>query len=266
MPPCALTIAGSDPSGGAGAQADLKTFSAFGVYGTSVLTAVTAQNTTAFLGVWKVAPEAIALQYEAVVTDIAPDAAKTGMLVDRATIETVASCLERWPIENLVVDPVMVSTSGEKLLEPEAIELFKTAILPKAALLTPNLPEAEALSAVPIRNDADTHIAAEKLVEMGARAVLIKGGHGSDPASSDDLFFDGSNFRLFTAPRVGKGPMHGTGCTLSAAIAALLARGESLAEAVDGAKRYVTRAIESAPELGKGAKPLNHLMPDSPDR
>lgn len=269
--PRAITIAGSDSGGGAGIQADLKTFMAFGVYCSSVVTALTAQNTREVLGIWRPDPEAVYQQIEAVMSDIGADAGKTGMLVDAKIIEAVARGLERWPIEKLVVDPVMISKSGAHLLagggvdamdgmdRVDSVDRLRKRILPKAYLLTPNIPEAEALTGDKIDDESSMKRAAEKLVSMGARSVLIKGGHSTDPDRSDDLFFDGSSFKLFKGRRIESRNTHGTGCTLSAAIAANLALGKDLVSAIAAAKNYLAEAIATAPAIGSGAGPVNHM-------
>lgn len=256
--PRALTIAGSDSGGGAGIQADLKTFMAFGVYGASVITALTAQNTREVTGVFRPDPDFVFEQFMAVMTDIGADAAKTGMLFDSEIIEAVAHGLDAWPIDKLVVDPVMISKSGAALLAPQAIDRFRELILPRAAVITPNIPEAEVLSGIKIEIESHLRAAAEKIVALGARAVLLKGGHSADHYRSDDLFYNGRDWIVFQGPRIDSKNTHGTGCTLSAAITALLARGEPLDVSIREAKAYVTRAIETAPQIGSGAGPLNH--------
>lgn len=260
----ALTIAGSDSSGGAGAQADLKTFAAFRVYGASVLTALTAQNTGGVSAIAEVAPEFVAAQYEAVASDLKIAAAKTGMLARAPIIETLARCLAARPLPYLVVDPVMVAASGDVLLDPGAVAAMRERMLPLASLVTPNLREAEILVGEPVADLAAMRRAARRLVELGARAALVKGGHLAGDAV--DVLRDGRGESELRAARVAGVRMHGAGCTLSAAIAACLARGDSLADAVGAAKRFVTRAIESAPALGAGARPLNHLVRADPPR
>jgi hydroxymethylpyrimidine/phosphomethylpyrimidine kinase len=254
----ALTIAGSDSGGGAGIQADLKTFAAHGVYGASVVTAVTAQNTLSVLGVEEISPELVGMQIDAVATDIGVDAAKTGMLASRRIIQAVARKLEEHGIEKVVVDPVMVSKSGARLLAADAVEALARDLLPRALVVTPNLPEAEALTGFSLDGEARRRRAAERLVEMGAKAALIKGGHGESEESIDLLFSDG-RFREYRAKRVRTTSTHGTGCTFSAAIAAGLARGEPLEAAVESAKRYVTAALAAAVPLGRGFGPLEHF-------
>lgn len=261
----ALTIAGSDPSGGAGIQADLKTFAAFGVYGASVITALTAQNTRGVTAVADLDPAFIARQLDAVLEDLEVGAAKTGMLSRAAVIETVVDRLGAHPLPHLVVDPVMVATSGDVLLQPSAISAMRERLLPIASLVTPNLREAELLTGSPVTSAAQMRDAARRLVEMGARAALIKGGHLAGEAL--DILYDGVSWREFSAPRTPTCNTHGTGCTLSAAITAGLARGLALEEAVAAAKRYITRAIQSAPAIGHGAGPVNHFAAvDLPER
>ncbi len=257
-PAVALTIAGSDSGGGAGIQADLKTFAAHGVFGTSAVTAVTAQNTVAVTGIEELSPELVALQIDAVVSDIGVDAVKTGMLSSRSLIEIVARKLEEHRLEKTVVDPVMVAKSGARLLDPGAVEALVGQLLPRAFVVTPNLPEAESHVGFPLEDEASILEAAKRIVEMGAKAALVKGGHGMGEESVDVLYYRGS-IRRYRAPRIPTKNTHGTGCTFSAAIAAQLALGRELEEAVERAKGYVTRAISEAFELGKGHGPLNHF-------
>ena len=259
--PIALTIAGSDSSGGAGIQADLKTLAALGVYGASVITALTAQNTTGVSAIHDVPPDFVAAQIDAVFSDLAVKAVKIGMVSQSATIEAVVAGLDRWKPEHIVLDPVMVATSGSHLLATDAVELLGKELLPRATILTPNLPEAAALLGEPIATD---HAAIErqaiKLLRLGARAVLIKGGHG-EGAESIDYLVTPDAMKVFSAPRIATKNTHGTGCTLSSAIAAGLAKGLSLEAAVDVAKRYVTAAIAAADTLavGHGHGPLQHF-------
>ena len=255
--PVAMSIAGSDSGGGAGVQADMKTFSALGVYGASTLTAITAQNTVAVTAVHELPVELIAAQIDAVVTDIGVDAVKTGMLSSSAIVETVARELERHGIENLVVDPVMVAKSGDPLLRDEAVESVRTRLLPLAALVTPNVPEAETLTGLKIESDDDVREAARRIVAMGARTVVVKGGHRDGPAT--DLFFDGVEFTEFTSERFDTVNTHGTGCTFASAAAAGLAQGKPLLEAVALAKEYVTEAIRNSYPLGRGHGPVHHF-------
>ena len=255
--PKAMTIAGSDSGGGAGIQADLKTFAALGVYGASTLTAITAQNTVAVTAVHELPVELIAAQIDAVVTDIGVDAVKTGMLSSAAIVETVVAAVQRHALVNLVVDPVMIAKSGDALLRPEAVNALRDRLLPLAAVVTPNLPEAETLTGLSITTDADIRRAAEQIVGRGARAVVVKGGHRAGPAV--DLFYDGVQFQEFAAPRLDTRNTHGTGCTFAAALAAGLAQGQDLMAAVAQAKDYVTEAIRHAYPLGQGHGPLHHF-------
>ena len=255
MPPVALTIAGSDPSGGAGLQADLKTFHQFGVYGEAVVTLLTVQNTVRVSRMEVMPPELVLEQIEAVLEDIPPNAAKTGALGSAEVVEAVARAALgfRFP---LVVDPVMVSKHGLPLLPESAVRAVRLHLLPRAALFTPNLPEAEALTGIAIRGVADMRAAARCIREMGARAVLIKGGHLEGEAT--DLLFDGAEWREFPAPRIDTRHTHGAGCTYSAAITACLARGLTLGDAVARAKLFIHLAIQTSPGLGRGSGPLNH--------
>ncbi len=255
-PPVALTIAGSDSGGGAGVQADLKTFHAFGVFGTSAITAVTAQDTRGVYGVQKVDPKLVARQIRAVVEDLRPAAAKTGMLADAEIIEAVAETLGRAGISCLVVDPVMIATSGDRLLEPSAERAYR-ALFPLATLLTPNLREAELLTGFPVRDLEGMCEAARRLVADGCGGVLMKGGHlpGEEIL---DLLHDGERWHVWRKARIGEGEAHGTGCTLSAAITAGLARGLRLFEAVDAGLRFTREALRAAPRLGRGHRPLSH--------
>jgi len=259
-PAVALTIAGSDSGGGAGIQADLKTFAAHGVFGTSAVTAVTAQNTVAVTGVEELSPSLVGLQIDAVVGDIGVDAVKTGMLSSRRLIEIVAQKLEEHRLEKAVVDPVMVAKSGARLLDPEAVEALAEVLLPRALVVTPNLPETESLVGFALEDEASILEAAKRIVEMGAKAALVKGGHGRGEESVDVLYYRG-RARHYRAPRIPTKNTHGTGCTFSAAIAARLALGRELEEAVEEAKAYLTKAISTAFDLGKGHGPLNHFPP-----
>ena len=254
----ALTIAGSDPSGGAGVQADLKTFAAHGVYGLSVITAVTAQNTTGVTGFAALSSDFVASQIETIVSDIRPDAAKTGMLANAAIVEAVAAAVTDLEIPLLVVDPVMIAKSGDALVDDEAVEAMKTELLRRALVVTPNIPEAETLSGMAIRSDADRRAAAREIHALGAGAVLIKGGH-LESAEIVDLLYDGHRFLEFAVERVAGRATHGTGCTFAAALAARLALGSALDEAVAGAQHYVAGAIRHAPNLGRGHGPMNHF-------
>ncbi len=255
--PTALTIAGSESGGGAGIQADLKTFAALGVYGTSALTAITAQNTVGVTAVHEIPTETIAAQIEAVISDIGADAVKTGMLSSSAIVETVAQELKRHRVERLVVDPVMIAKSGDSLLQPEAVKALISELLPQAAVVTPNIPEAEVLTGLTIITLEDMRHAAELIVEMGARNVVVKGGHLAGPAT--DLFYDGAQFKEFTAPRIDTANTHGTGCTFASAVAAGLACDMSVFDSVAQAKEYVTEAILNSFPIGQGHGPLNHF-------
>jgi hydroxymethylpyrimidine/phosphomethylpyrimidine kinase len=260
--PIALTIAGSDSSGGAGLQADLKTFSALGVYGASVITALTAQNTLGVQAVQGVPPDFVTAQIASVAGDLAIGASKTGMLGDRVTVAVVAEAIGRYNLHPVVVDPVMVSTSGDVLLAPDAVEAVRRLMIPLADVLTPNLAEAAGLlDGREALSEDEQREQAQRLLELGARAVLLKGGHGSGQEAVDILATQKTVVRL-ARPRIATRHTHGTGCTLSAAIAALLARGEGLDEAVRGAKDFVWAALDSGRELGigAGAGPVDHLF------
>lgn len=259
----ALTIAGSDSGGGAGIQADLKTFQRFEVFGTSAITAVTAQNTRGVSRWEAIPPELVRAQIDAVVEDLAPAAFKTGMLANAAVASAVAQAIRDHALRNYVLDPVMVATSGDVLFESDAIEVIRRELVPLAALITPNLHEAEILTGEEIADEDAMARAAEILVkDMGAQAALIKGGHLDSGERVVDILYDG-NVRAFRARRLDTTSTHGTGCTLSAAITAQLARGESLHAAVRRSIDYVHNAIATAPGLGSGHGPLNHLAPDS---
>jgi hydroxymethylpyrimidine/phosphomethylpyrimidine kinase len=261
MTAIAVTIAGSDSGGGAGIQADLKTFSALGVYGASVITALTAQNTKGVTGIHDVPAHFIAAQMDAVFSDLKVNAVKIGMLSVPVAIATVAAGLERWKQTYVVLDPVMVATSGDRLLAPAAIEVLKRELVPRALIVTPNLHEAAALLDEPLAtNEGEMRAQADKLLAIGAKAVLIKGGHAQSPEAVDFLVTPGAAVRL-TAERVDTLNTHGTGCTLSSAIAAGLARGLRLSEAVTDAKTFVTQAIAAADELaiGEGYGPTHHF-------
>ena len=257
--PRALTIAGSDSGGGAGIQADLKTFAALGVYGTSAVTAVTAQNTVEVAD-WAAVPAAlVARQVDAVLSDIGADTVKTGMLGDAAVVRAVAAALHAHGVTNLVIDPVMVSSSGTKLLEDGALAVLVDELFPLAAVVTPNVREAEALAGRAIASWDDARAAAGAIVERGARSVVITGGDFGEGAAATDLYYDGSRFREYTSVRVKTEQTHGTGCTFSAAIAAGLARGMELEGAISLAKSYVTLALEYAYRIGHGHGPVHHF-------
>lgn len=255
----ALSIAGSDSGGGAGIQADLKTFSALGVFGMTAITAVTVQNTLGVSDVEVLSPRTVAEQIRAVVTDIGVDAAKTGMLASAAIVEAVAEAIEGSGVPNLVVDPVFVSKHGHPLLADDAVGALRERILPLATLVTPNLPEASGLAGFEVNSRDLMEDAAEAIRVMGPVAVLIKGGHLPGASSADDLFFDGHRMEWIGAERIDTPNTHGTGCTLSAAIAAHLAMGTGLPEAVHRGKTFVTEAIRAASSLGRGIGPVDQL-------
>ena len=253
--PVALTIAGSDSGGGAGIQADLKTFAALGVHGASVLTALTAQNTVTVTAIHDLPPAFIRAQFDAVVPDLQPAAAKTGMLSTPITIATVARAIRELEVPNLVVDPVMVAKGGAKLLRDDAVAALRNELLRLATVLTPNLPEAEVLLGRRIGSLGERRQAARDLYELGPRAVVLKGGHADGDAI--DVLFDGRHLIELTAERIPTGNTHGSGCTFSAAIAAGLARGLAIEAAVAEAKAFITEAIRHALEVGAGHGPVN---------
>jgi hydroxymethylpyrimidine/phosphomethylpyrimidine kinase len=255
----ALTIAGSDSGGGAGIQADLKTFSAFGVYGMSVLTAVTAQNTVGVQGIETLTPAFITTQFESVVSDIGVDALKTGMLGTAEVVAAVAAMIADAGLTRLVVDPVMVAKSGDHLLAQDAVNALRTLLLPLALVITPNVPEAETLVGGPIGTPEEMREAARRLHALGPRWVVVKGGHmGGETVT--DLLYDGTTFHSLATPRIATPHTHGTGCTFSASMTACLAKGQSVPDAFAAAKRYTYAAIAAAPGLGHGHGPLNHLV------
>jgi hydroxymethylpyrimidine/phosphomethylpyrimidine kinase len=259
--PVALTIAGSDSSGGAGIQADLKTFAALGVYGASVITALTAQNTRGVSGIHQVPAEFVAAQIDAVFSDLAVDAVKIGMVAQLATIDAIAGGVERWSPRHVVLDPVMVATSGDRLLAADAVEALRTKLIPRAALITPNLPEAAALLDEPVAaGEAEIERQGKRLLSLGCAAVLIKGGHGQGSESTDYLV-TASGVIALSAPRVATQNTHGTGCSLSSAIAAGLAKGEDLETAVRNAKAWLSAAIAAADRfaVGHGHGPIHHF-------
>lgn len=257
-PPRLLTIAGSDSGGGAGIQADLKTFAAHGAYGMSAVTAITAQNTVAVTAVQEVKPEIVAAQIDAVFSDIGVDGVKIGMLASAGIIRAVADRLRAHPGPPVVLDPVMVAKSGAPLLREDAVTALVEELLPLATLVTPNLPETERLTGHPARSEEERREAARALAARGP-AVLVKGGHGEGPEVVD-LLFDGSSFHRFVKPRLQTAADHGTGCTLSSAIAARLARGEDLPRAVGGGIDYLYAAMAAAYPLGQGRGPVNHFV------
>ncbi len=251
-----LSIAGSDSSGGAGIQADLKTMIVNGVYGMSVITALTAQNTTGVRAVLEVSPEFLRQQLDAVFEDIVPDAVKIGMISSGELMEMAADRLIFYGARRIVVDPVMVATSGSALMRASAVETLKRVLLPLAQVATPNIPEGEALSGITIQRKKDMERAAAQIGETCGCAVLLKGGHGREGA--DDVLYEKGKIRWFLGRRMENPNTHGTGCTLSSAIAANLAKGCSLEEAVAHAKEYISGAIKAGLDLGKGSGPLNH--------
>ena len=253
----ALTIAGSDSGGGAGIQADLKTFAAHGLHGTSAITAITAQNSVTVTGYVALEPRMVVAQIEAVASDMAVAAAKTGMLANRGIVEAVAAAIARLRIPHLVVDPVMVAKSGDSLLDPSAQRAYVERLFAVAEVLTPNLSEAETLLGRPVRSLAEMRQAARELRSMGPRVVVVKGGHlAGDPT---DVFFDGERLEEIRAPRIETKNTHGTGCTFSAAIASRLALGDEVLVAVRGAKAYLTEAIRRSYALGAGHGPVDPL-------
>ncbi|KAB3531612.1 bifunctional hydroxymethylpyrimidine kinase/phosphomethylpyrimidine kinase [Alkaliphilus serpentinus] len=252
-----LTIAGSDSCGGAGIQADLKTFSAHGVYGMSVITAVTAQNTQGVFGVQDISEEIIMNQIEVIFDDIEVDAVKIGMVSKTETIKVIHDTLRKYPYKNLVVDPVMVSKSGYHLLQPDAKKALIHYLIPMATLVTPNILEAEVITGKRITGYKDMEKAAVEIHQMGAQYALIKGGHLEGDAM--DILFDGKNVTSFNSPRISTENTHGTGCTLSSAIASNLAKGHSIKEAIELAKNYITMAIEHSFSIGKGVGPTHHF-------
>nr|WP_312578617.1 bifunctional hydroxymethylpyrimidine kinase/phosphomethylpyrimidine kinase [Sedimentibacter sp.] len=251
-----LSIAGSDCSGGAGIQADLKTIMAHKLYGMSVITALTAQNTMGVSGVLEATPEFVEMQIDAIFTDIVPDAVKIGMVSNAEIIKTIAERLVYYNVKNIVLDPVMVSTSGSKLLNDDAIEMLKLKLFPIADIITPNIPEAESLCGFSIKTIEDMEKAAKQISTEIKGAVLIKGGHFED--NSNDLLLYNGNINLFYSPKIANSNTHGTGCTLSSAIACNLAEGYDMKTSIQNAKNYITGALNDNLNLGKGNGPLNH--------
>ena len=252
----ALSIAGSDSSGGAGIQADIKTMTANGVYAMTAITALTAQNTTGVTGIMEVTPEFLAQQLDSIFTDIRPDAVKIGMVSSSALIQVIAEKLKEYKAENIVVDPVMVATSGSKLISDDAIETLKTCLMPLSSILTPNIPEAEVLAEMKVETEEEMILAAKKISETFHCAVLCKGGHQLNDAN-DLLYRDGS-YRWFNGKRIDNPNTHGTGCTLSSAIASNLAKGYDLDTAVERAKAYISGALAAMLDLGHGSGPMDH--------
>ncbi|MCS7276826.1 MAG: bifunctional hydroxymethylpyrimidine kinase/phosphomethylpyrimidine kinase [Dehalococcoidia bacterium] len=256
--PIVMTIAGSDSGGGAGIQADLKTFAALGVYGTTAITAITAQNTVGVTAVFELPPDMVAAQIDAIVEDMGADAVKTGMLASSPIIEAVADRLRHHRLSNVVVDPVMVAKSGHPLLLPEAVDALRRLLLPLATVVTPNLPEAETLVGRALKGEEEMEAAARQIADMGARAVVIKGGHLPGDEAVDLLYWQGRFYR-FASPRLATVSTHGTGCTFASAIAAHLAKGLEVPEAVSRAKDYLTQALRHAYPLGHGHGPVHHF-------
>ena len=256
--PVALTIAGSDSGAGAGIQADLKTFAALGVYGASAITAITAQNTLGVAAVFELPPDMVAAQIDAVVEDMGTDAVKTGMLASAEIIAVVAERVQRHGLGNLVVDPVMVAKRGHPLLRADAVDALRRLLLPLAKVVTPNLPEAEVLLGRTIVTEEEMAAAAREIASLGARAVVVKGGHRPGPEAVDLLYWEGRVQRL-VAPRIETSATHGTGCTFASAIAAGLARGLDVPEAVVRAKEYLTEALRRAYPVGQGRGPVDHF-------
>ena len=254
----ALSIAGSDSSGGAGIQADIKTMTANGVYAMTAITALTAQNTTGVTGIMEVTPEFLAQQLDSIFTDIRPDAVKIGMVSSSALIHVIAEKLKEYKAENIVVDPVMVATSGSKLISDDAIETLKTCLMPLSSILTPNIPEAEVLSGMKVETEEKMILAAKKISETFHCAVLCKGGHQLNDAN--DLLYRDGEYKWFHGKRIQNPNTHGTGCTLSSAIASNLAKGYSMDESVKRAKDYISEALEAMLDLGKGSGPMKHCF------
>jgi hydroxymethylpyrimidine/phosphomethylpyrimidine kinase len=252
-----LTIAGSDCSGGAGIQADLKTFAAHGVYGMSVIVSVVAENTCRVIDIQDIMPDLIKKQIDAVFEDLEPDAVKIGMLSGQECMEAVAEKLKQYRPKNTVIDPVMVAKGGHALMKESALDYFKSELIPLSGMLTPNIPEAEAITSMKIANEEQMMAAARAIYEMGAKSVLVKGGHLKGDA--EDILFDGKEFYKYSTKRIQTKNTHGTGCTFSSAIASNLALGMSYDRAVGKAKAYVTMAIEHSLEIGKGHGPTNHF-------
>ena len=254
----ALSIAGSDCSGGAGIQADIKTMTVNGVYAMTAITALTAQNTTGVTGIMEVTPEFLAQQLDSIFTDIRPDAVKIGMVSSSALIQVIAEKLKEYKAENIVVDPVMVATSGSKLISDDAIETLKTCLMPLSSILTPNIPEAEVLAEMKVETEEEMILAAKKISETFHCAVLCKGGHQLNDAN--DLLYRDGEYKWFHGKRIQNPNTHGTGCTLSSAIASNLEKGYSMDESVKRAKDYISEALEAMLDLGKGSGPMKHCF------
>ena len=259
---CALTIAGSDCSGGAGIQADIKTMSALGVYATTAITSITIQNTMGVQQVKVVSPMIVAKQIKAVMDDIKPIVIKIGMVHDYATIHAIADTLQHYPNRIIVIDPIMLSSSGHTLMQPEALDLFCHSLVPIASLLTPNIPEAEILSNMAINSIEDMDISAQKILSLGCKAVLIKGGHQDGDRKADRLYTPNSSVQTFIYETINTRNTHGTGCTLSSAITSYMARGLNLPDAIAQAKDYLSHALEAGKEIyiGEGHGAVNHLF------
>ena len=257
--PIALTIAGSDSGGGAGIQADIKTFSSLGVYAASAITAVTAQDTNRVYGFVEMTPEFVAQQIDAVMGDIGAEAVKTGMLASAPIVEAVADRMKHWGVTNLVVDPVMVAKGGDKLLLDNAVEALKTRLFPLALVVTPNIPEAEVLVGRPLKTWDEIMEAAREIHGWGVANVVIKGGHFEGELTATDILYDGQGYRDFSVGWVETTSTHGTGCTFASAIAAMLAKGENVPTAVAGAKAFVTKALQDAYPIGHGHGPVHHF-------
>ncbi len=254
----ALTIAGSDSSGGAGIQADIKTMSANGVYAMSAITALTAQNTMGVYDIMNVTPEFLKSQLDAVFTDIFPDSVKIGMISNAELIKVTAHTLKLYNAKNIILDPVMISTSGAKLIDDDAVEVMKSELFPLATIITPNIPETEILSEMKISSEDDMIKAAKIIYETYNCAVLCKGGHNIN--DSNDLFYDNNEYKWFYGKRIDNPNTHGTGCTLSSAIASNLAKGFTVEKSIENAKKYISNTLASMLNLGKGSGPLNHLF------
>jgi hydroxymethylpyrimidine/phosphomethylpyrimidine kinase len=259
-----LTIAGSDSCGGAGIQADLKTIMALGGLGTSVITALTAQNTLGVQDIYEIPPEFVEKQFASVMADVGVDAAKTGMLTNTGILRTVAHMIRKYGIEKVVVDPVMAAKGGEALIRGGSRDALIKELIPLAFVVTPNIPEAEVLAEMRITSTSDMKEAAKVIYGFGAKNVVVKGGHLAGDAA--DILYDGKKFHQFSSPRIDEKETHGTGCTFSAAIATLLAKGESVSKAVQGAKTYITRAIKTSYSIGAGYRLITHFFPGSSDK
>jgi hydroxymethylpyrimidine/phosphomethylpyrimidine kinase len=257
--PVALTVAGSDPGGGAGLQADLKTFAALGVYGYSVITQVIAQNSWKVGEIEPVSADLVEAQLDILALEFAPRAVKTGALGNVDVVKAVARVIKRLKLPAPVLDPVIVSSTGARLIGPKGERAIRKRLVPLALIVTPNIPEAEALTNIQIDSDAAVREAAKKILKLGAQAVVIKGGHRTDDTSATDLFYDGRRFVVLKAPRIAGGGAHGTGCAFSAAITAHLARSSNLEDSVRGAKQFVTAALKHSFKLGKGRSILDHF-------